>query len=84
MSCSACEWIYLARGVCSYGVGVMKETSSILFMEVFMDKQNWIWKAGGALSANKCPPLPLRKGLLGHAAHLSCSSSNNFFNSNSV
>ncbi len=53
-------------------------------MEVFIGKQNWIWKAGCALSANKCPPFPLRKGLLGHAAHLSRSSENNFFNSNSV
>lgn len=78
VSCWACEWIYLARAVCSYGVGVMKETNSILFMEVFMVKQNWIWKAGCALSANECPPFPLRKGLLGHAAHLSRSSENNF------
>ena len=47
-------------------------------MEVFIGKQNWIWKAGCALSANECPPFPLRKGLLGHAAHLSRSSENNF------
>ena len=44
---------FLARGVCSYGVGVMKETNSILYMEVFIVKQNWIWKAECALSANK-------------------------------
>lgn len=84
VSCWACEWIFLARGTCSYGVGVMKEINSILYMEVFIVKQNWIWKAGCALSANKCPPFPLRKGLLSHAAHLSRSSENNFFNSNSV
>lgn len=42
---------FLARGACLDGVGVMKETNSILYMEVFIGKQNRIWKAGCALSA---------------------------------